>query len=171
MFTVERSIEILRNTPEVLSSMLTGISPVWYESSTREQWGAFDIVGHFVNGDLTDWVPRMRIILSEKKDKTFEPFDRFAQFEQSKGKSLGQLLLEFKDLREKSIEALTKASIENKLDLKGIHPALGEVTLRQLIATWTVHDLNHIMQLTKSLANLYKMEVGPWEEYLSVLKD
>lgn len=133
-------------------------------------WSAFDIVGHLIHGERTDWVPRAQLILSARTDKTFEPFDRFAQFELSKGKTLEQLLDEFTALRKENIEWLrAQPLLPTDLEKKGRHPALGEVTLAQLLATWTVHDLNHLAQVSRVMAKQYKDEVGPWQQYLGVL--
>ncbi|HEX5168048.1 MAG TPA: DinB family protein, partial [Cyclobacteriaceae bacterium] len=136
-----------------------------------QSWSAYDIVGHLIHGEKTDWIPRTEIILSDKQEKAFEPFDRFAQFEASKGKSLNQLLDEFRMLRKKNVEYLRSKNI-TKMDLekKGIHPAFGEVTLSQLLSTWVVHDLNHISQVSRVMAKQYKEEVGPWIEYLRILQ-
>ena len=171
-FTLAKSIEILERTPNVLIAMLQNISADWTSNNEgKETWTVYDIVGHLIQGEKTDWIPRMEIILSDKPDKTFEPFDRFAQFEESKGKSLTQLLDEFKRLRKKNIEHLHSKKVINKnFEEKGIHPAFGEITLSQLLSTWTVHDLNHIAQISRVMAKQYKAEVGPWIEYLKILQ-
>ncbi len=170
-FTVEKSIEILERTPEVLEAMLKNVSAEWTEKTEGgKTWNVFDVLGHLVHGEKTDWVPRMKIILSDTPDKTFEPFDRFAQFEESRGKTLSQLLDEFKGLRKKNIGILRSKKLTGKnLEEKGVHPAFGEVTLAQLLATWTVHDLDHIAQISRVMAKQYKEEVGPWIEYLRIL--
>lgn len=170
-FTIEKSIEILERTPEVLEAMLKNISPEWIEKTEGgETWNVFDVLGHLVHGEKTDWIPRMEIILSDARDKTFEPFDRFAQFEESNGKTLSQLLDEFKELRKKNIGVLRSKNLADKnLEEKGIHPAFGEVTLAQLLATWIVHDLDHIAQISRVMAKQYKEAVGPWREYLKIL--
>ncbi len=171
-FTLERSMEILERTPDVLNTMLQNISPEWTSNNEGEQtWNAYDIIGHLIHGERTDWIPRAEIILSEKHDKKFEPFNRLAQFEESKEKSLTQLLDEFKTLREKNIEYLRSKKLTDKnLEEKGIHPTFGEVTLSQLLSTWVVHDLNHIAQISRVMAKQYKEEVGPWIEYLRILQ-
>ena len=171
-FTIEKSIEILQRTPNVLNAMLQNISADWTSNNEGiETWSVYDIIGHLIQGEKTDWIPRIEIILSQKPDRTFEPFDRFAQFKESKGKSLTQLLDEFKILRKKNIDNLLSKKITNKnLEEKGIHPALGEVTLSQLISTWVLHDLNHIAQISRVMAKQYKAEVGPWTEYLRILQ-
>ena len=170
-FTVEKSIEILERTPEVLDAMLKDISAEWTEKSEGgETWSAFDVLGHLIHGEKTDWIPRMEIILSDGPDKTFEPFDRFAQFEESKGKTLSQLLDEFRRLRKKNIDLLLSKKLTGKnLEEKGVHPAFGQITLAQLLAAWTVHDLDHIAQISRVMAKRYKEEVGPWVEYLRIL--
>ena len=171
-FKIDKTIEILERTPEILIVMLQGISPEWTTNNEGgETWNAYDIIGHLIHGEKTDWIPRMEIILSSKQDKTFVPFDRFAQFENSKGKSLAQLLAEFKTLRQKNMELLhSKKLTENDLTATGIHPAFGEVTLAQLLSAWTVHDLNHIAQISRVMAKHYKVDTGPWVEYLSILQ-
>lgn len=173
-FTVEKSIEILERTPEVLEAMLKGISAEWTENNEGgETWSVFDVVGHLIQGEKTDWIPRLEIILADapqQQDKTFEPFDRFAQFEESRGKTLLELLDEFKRLRQKNIGVLRSKNLTvETFAEKGVHPAFGEVTLAQLLATWTVHDLNHIAQISRVMAKQYKEEVGPWIEYLKIL--
>lgn len=170
-FTIEKSIEILELTPEVLEVMLKNVSPEWTENNEGgETWNVFDVLGHLVHGEKTDWIPRTEIILSDAPDKTFEPFDRFAQFEESKGKKLRELLDEFKRLRQKNIDVLRSKKLNGKnLEETGVHPAFGEVTLAQLLATWTVHDLDHIAQISRVMAKQYKEDVGPWAEYLRIL--
>jgi hypothetical protein len=171
-FTIEKSVEILERTPNVLNTMLQNISIDWTSNNEGgETWSVYDIIGHLIHGEKTDWIPRAEIILSEKPDKTFEPFDRFAQFKESEGKSLTQLLDEFKILRNKNIEHLRSKKLTDKnLEERGIHPAFGEVTLSQLLSTWAVHDLNHIAQISRVMAKQYKAEVGPWIEYLRILQ-
>src|SRR5688572_22174629 len=148
-FSLEKSIEILERTPNVLHTMLHGISSNWtLNNEGGETWSAFDVVGHLIHGEKADWVSRAEIILSENPDKKFEPFDRFAQFEESKGKTLSQLLDEFKLLRKKNIgRLLSKNLTEKDFEKTGIHPAFGEVSLSQLLSTWAAHDLDHIAQI------------------------
>jgi hypothetical protein len=170
-FTIEKSIEILERTPAVLEAMLGGVSADWTEiNEGGETWTVFDVLGHLVHGEKTDWVPRAEIILSDSKDKTFKPFDRFAQFEESRGKTLAELLTEFKELRRKNVEVLRLKKLTGvNLEQTGVHPAFGEVTLAQLLATWTVHDLDHVAQVSRVMAKQYKEAVGPWAEYLKIL--
>lgn len=170
-FELAKAVEILSRTPDIVETMLNGLSDEWIKPNEGgETWSPYDIVGHYIHGEKTDWVSRMEIILSDKAEKSFEPFDRFAQFTNSNGKSLVELLDEFKQLRKENIEKLRSANIsEPDLEKTGIHPAFGIVTLKQLLATWVVHDLSHINQLSRVLAKQYDAEVGPWKEYLGVL--
>lgn len=171
-FTLEKSIEILERTPSVLHIMLQDISVDWTANNEGEDtWSVYDIIGHLIHGEKTDWMPGTEIILSQNSNKTFKPFNRFAQFEESKGKTLTQLLDEFSMSRQKNIERLRSKNITNRdLAQSGIHPAFGEVTLSQLLATWAVHDLNHIAQIARVMAKQYNSEVGPWVEYLRILQ-
>ena len=171
-FDLAKSIEILERTPDVLIVMLQNIADDWTSNNEGlETWNVYDIIGHLIEGEKTDWIPRMEIVLSDKPDKTFEPFDRFAQFEVSKGKSLKELLEEFKGLRKKNLEHLFSKKLTTKdYEKKGIHPTFGEVTLSQLLSTWTVHDLNHIAQISRVMAKQYKVEVGPWIKFLKILQ-
>jgi hypothetical protein len=170
-FSLERSIEILERTPGVLDTMLNNVSSSWTSPNEGgDSWSVYDVVGNLIHGEKTDWIPRARIILSESSNKAFESFDRFAQFEASKGKSLDQLLAEFKEARKKNIAELRSWNLQEKdFTKKGIHPAFGDVTLAQLLSTWVVHDLNHIAQISRVMAKQYKTAVGPWVEYLGIL--
>lgn len=170
-FNLDHCIEILSRTPAVLDSLLGGLSDEWIHSNEGEAtWSPFDIVGHLIHGDKTDWIPRMEVILSDGPDKKFDPFDRFAQFEVSKGKNFRQLLDEFKALRKENIGILkSKNLVAQDLLKTGIHPEFGEVRLEQLLATWTAHDLSHLAQITRVMARQYTREVGPWKQYLSIL--
>jgi hypothetical protein len=172
IFSLSHSLEILERTPGALIAMLHNISDEWTSvNEGGETWSVFDILGHLVHGEKTDWVPRMDIILSDNPGKLFEPFDRFAQTEDSKGKNLSQLLDEFKILRENNMQHLRSKNLASADLLKtGVHPSFGEVTLAQLLATWTVHDLNHLAQISRVMATQYKSEVGPWIAYLGILQ-
>lgn len=170
--TVIKSIEILEKTPSVLIQLLTNLSEEYtHTNEGAETWSVYDVIGHLIHGEQTDWMIRVNIILNGIEPKKFEVFDRFAQFENSKGKTLAQLLMAFKELRNANIQQLKNLNI-NDVDLEktGNHPAFGRVTLSQLLATWVVHDLNHISQITRIMAHQYKNEVGPWIEYLRILK-
>lgn len=171
-FQIEKAVEILAQTPAVVKSLLENLSGEWLENAPdSESWSAFDVVGHLIHGEETDWIPRAEIILAQAENSTFQPFDRFAQLEKSKGKTLNELIENFTALRAKNLKTLREMNLtEEKLQLKGIHPELGEVTLEQLLATWTVHDLNHLKQLVTVLANKYAENVGVWKQYLSILQ-
>ncbi len=167
-----QSIEILERTPRVLTSLLQNLSPEWTtRNEGGETWTVYDVVGHLVIGELTDWIPRMDIILSDQPNKEFPPFDRFAQAEYSKGKTLTHLLLEFEALRRMNLQHLRSLNISAAdLEKTGIHPAFGAVSLQQLLSTWTVHDLNHLAQISRVMASQYIAEVGPWVAYLRILQ-
>jgi DinB superfamily len=171
-FSLEKSIEILDRTPAVLSTLLKGIAQDWTSNNEgKDTWSVYDIIGHLIHGEKTDWVPRAKIILSQNSNKNFEVFDRFAQFEESKEKSLTELLDEFDRLRKENLDWLRSAKItEDDLEKKGFHPAFGEVTLSQLLATWAVHDLNHIAQIARVMSKQYQSAVGPWTAYLKILQ-
>jgi hypothetical protein len=171
-FDLTRSIEILQQTPYTLMRMLEDLSSEWTRSSEDpEHWAPYDVIGHLIHGEETDWIPRLEIILAQSEKRTFTPFDRLAQFERSKGKTLSDLLTEFAHLRSANVEKLRRLQLTpEQLALKGMHPALGEVTLEQLLATWTVLDLNHIRQIVTHMARQYDAEVGPWKQYLSILQ-
>ncbi|HLM61918.1 MAG TPA: DinB family protein [Pyrinomonadaceae bacterium] len=171
-FQIEQAVEILSQTPATVKSLLGNLSGDWVENTEMsENWSAFDVVGHLIHGEETDWIPRAEIILAQNENPTFESFDRFAQFEKSKGKTLNELLEIFAALRAKNLSRLHEMNLtEEKLKLKGIHPELGEVTLEQLLATWAVHDLTHIKQIVTVLAQKYADNVGVWKQYLSILQ-
>jgi uncharacterized damage-inducible protein DinB len=171
-FDLKKSLEILERTPAVLSTMLNGISPGWTSvNEGGESWSVYDIVGHLVHGERTDWIPRTKIILSLDSDRRFASFDREAQFKESNGKSLSQLLEDFRALREENTQYLRLQELTYQaLQKKAIHPAFGEVSLSELLATWVVHDLNHIAQISRVMARQYESAVGPWTAYLGILK-
>ena len=172
MFTLKEAIEILERTPNVLEQLLSGLSENWlYKNEGGESWSPFDIVGHLIHGEENDWINRTKHILEEKPGP-FVPFNRFAHLEKSKGKTISQLLEEFKSLRSKSLETLRGLNLtEDDLNKKGEHPAFNEVTLKQLLSTWVVHDLGHIRQAVRAMAKQYMYDVGPWAEYLPVLRE
>lgn len=170
-FKLENAVEVLEQTPQTLQRLLGSLSNDWTQTSGNEDdWAPFDVIGHLIHADKTDWLPRAEIILAQGENRTFVPFDRFAQFVDSEGKDLANLLDEFKTLRAASLTKLRSWNLTNDtLRLRGMHPELGEVTLEQLLATWVVHDLNHIAQISRGLAKHYRDTVGPWKEYLSIL--
>lgn len=168
---LEHAVEILERTPAVLNQLVSGLSDGWVMMNEGpETWSPYDIVGHLIHGEESDWIPRARIILEHGEARAFEPFDGSAQFEKSKGKSLSELLDRFAVLRRRSLEELRELRLtQDSLDKRGLHPDLGTVTLGQLLATWTVHDLSHISQMTRVMCKQYGGAVGPWKEYLPVL--
>jgi uncharacterized damage-inducible protein DinB len=170
-FDIQKSIEILERTPVVLKTLLTGLNEEWVMNNEgTETFSPYDVIGHLIHGEKTDWIVRTKIILEPGISKPFTPWDRFAQFENSKGKTLQQLLDEFDMLRKENLDWLRSFNLsENDLDKKGMHPALGKVTLRNLLATWVVHDLTHIAQITRVMAKQYKEEIGPWNEFFRIL--
>jgi DinB superfamily len=170
-YSISGAIEILQRTPATLSALLSGVSDAWtLPNEGPDTFSPYDVVGHLIHGEKTDWVPRAQRILEFGTDKTFDVYDRFAQYEASKGKSLQQLLDEFAELRKQNIIWLQGLGLtETDLDKKGMHPSLGEVTLRNLLATWVVHDLTHLAQVTRVMAKQYKDEMGPWPQYFRIL--
>jgi hypothetical protein len=172
-FQVEQAASMLRRTPAVLRALLENASPEWL--SSRRAPGAFspfDVVGHLVHGERANWIPRLRLILEQGSARPFEPFDRFAMVEASRGKAAGELLAEFESLRAASLEDLAGFRLDpEKLARQGLHPEFGRVTAGQLIATWVVHDLGHLAQIAQALAHRYTEDVGPWKAYLSILRD
>jgi hypothetical protein len=170
-FDLKKSVEILNKTPYVLETLLHGLSEEWTHSNEGpDTWSPFDVIGHLIHGEKTDWITRMEIILSKGTAQKFDSFDRFAQFEESKGKSLTQLLEEFKSIRKKNLALLeSKKLTVADLQKKGMHPVFGEVTLEQLLATWAAHDLGHLGQIARVMAKQYKTAVGPWRQYLPIL--
>ena len=170
-FDIAEAIAILSRTPAVLDALLRSLPPAWVQAHEGgETWSPFDVVGHLVHGEQTDWIPRARIILADGEGRTFVPFDRLAQFQASAGRTLPSLLDDFARLREANVRELSSFNLSDAdLDRPGRHPAFGAVTLRQLLATWVAHDFDHIIQISRVLARQYADEVGPWREYLRVI--
>lgn len=170
-FSVNSAVEILSQTPSTISSLLGGLSSEWTRGTdNRDDWSPYDVVGHLIHSDETNWIPRAKVILANGSDRSFVDFDRFGQFEKARGRILSELLLEFSRVRTLSIETLNSWDLTpEKLSLTGIHPEFGEVTLEQLLSTWVVHDLGHIKQMVTYLARRYSEDVGPWKKYLSIL--
>ena len=171
-FELEKATEVLGRTPAVVRSMVSGLSDDWTASSElKDVWGVFDVVGHLIHADETDWIPRAEVILAQGEDRDFPPFDRFGQFEKSRGKTLSELLDEFDAIRKECIATVRGWELtDEKLELRGVHPEFGEVSLRRLLATWVVHDLTHIRQIATIMAKKYEDAVGPWKAYLSILQ-
>lgn len=170
-FDLDDAIAVLHRTPATLRALLGGLPDAWiHRDEGPETFTAFDNVGHLVHGERADWIPRARIILAQGEDRRFAPYDRFAQVHESAGKSLTQLLEEFAALRAGNLVTLRGWRLTaREFALEGEHPALGRVTLRQLLATWVAHDLGHVAQIARVMAKQYRDEVGPWQAYLPVL--
>jgi hypothetical protein len=165
------TIAVLSRTPAALDALLRDLPEVWTRrSEDGDTWSAFDVIGHLIHGERTDWMPRAKIILQFAETRAFDPFDRFAQRKESEGKSLGQLLDEFVFLRAANLDELKALKLTPEdLGRRGRHPALGSVTLSQLLATWAAHDLTHLHQVSRIMAHQYRAAVGPWSAYLGVL--
>ena len=170
-YSLERSYEILDRTPAVLQALLAGLPDDWVmPNEGPETFSPYDVIGHLVHGEKTDWVVRAKMILEFGNTQTFVKWNRFAQYEESKGKSLQQLLDEFAAMRKENMLWFKALNLtEDDLDRKGMHPVLGDVTLRHLLATWVVHDLTHIAQITRVMAKQYKSEMGPWPQFFRIL--
>ena len=171
-FNLELTIALLVRTPAALNAFLRDLPSEWtFTNEGENTWSAFDVVGHLVHGERTDWMPRAKMILQFSETQTFVPFDRLAQQRESKGKSLPQLLDEFASLRAANLRELRALNLQPlDFDRRGRHPSLGIVTLSQLLATWAVHDLTHLHQISRIFAHQYRDAVGPWSAYLGVLR-
>ncbi|HUS19482.1 MAG TPA: DinB family protein [Terriglobales bacterium] len=168
-FNLEEAISVLERTPKVLEVWLRGLPPGWTTQNEGGQtWSPYDVVGHLIHGETSDWIPRIQRILQHGESVPFDKFDREAQFRESKGKTLEQLLGEFAELRAKNLEDLRSLKLD--LAAKGKHQALGTVTMENLLATWVAHDLTHVSQISRVMAHQYRDAVGPWVEFLGVLK-
>jgi hypothetical protein len=168
---MEEAVAILGRTPATLDALLRGLPDGWIAAHEGgETWSPFDVIGHLIHGERTDWVPRAKTILEHGEARPFEKFDRLAQFTESKGRTLASLLDEFAMRRQESLRELEAMRLTDAdLDRRGRHPELGIVTLRQLLATWVAHDLDHVVQISRVLARQYSDEVGPWRAYLRVV--
>jgi DinB superfamily len=172
-FELSAAMDLLRRTPATLRALLDGVGDDWAGSREGPRtFSPFDVVGHLIDGEETDWIPRARIILARGPDPRFEPYDRFRHQGRNAGRTLDSLLTEFAELRAANLSLLGTWRLgEAELDLPGNHPSLGAVTLRQLLAAWVVHDLGHLAQVSRVMAKQYRDEVGPWVPYLPVLTD
>jgi hypothetical protein len=172
-FNLVEAMAALTRTPAALKAMLSGLPRNWTENNEGpETWSPYDVIGHLIHGERVDWISRAKIILEHGEARPFDPFDRFAQFEESKGKKLEDLLDEFAALRERNLATLREMNIgAGDLEKTGQHPALGRVTLKELLATWVTHDLDHVAQVARTMAKQYTSEVGPWQAYISILHD
>ena len=172
-FDLEQAFGVLARTPGTLRVLLLGIDEAWERGTEGpETFSPFDNLGHLIDGEETDWMERARVILARGESVRFEPYDRFRHRKLNAGKSLEQLLDRFSELRAENLRVLRSWNLtDNQLELPGLHPTLGPVTLRQLLATWVVHDLGHIAQVSRVMAKQYREEVGPWVAFLPVLTD
>jgi hypothetical protein len=170
-FVLSEATGILARTPTTLDALLRGLPDSWISAHEGgETWGPFDVVGHLIHGERRDWMQRTKMILTQGEAQVFEPFDRVAQFTASAGRALSDLLDDFAKLRASNLTELASFHLaETDLDRLGRHPAFGPVTLRQLLATWVAHDLDHIVQISRALARQYTDEVGPWAAYLRII--
>jgi hypothetical protein len=168
---LQQTIALLSRTPSTINALLRDLPQTWtLRNEGGKTWSPFDIVGHLIHGERTDWMPRARMILQHGESRTFDPFDRLAQERESEGESLGGLLDEFARLRTENLDALGAMKLQPEdFERRGSHPALGVVTLSQLLATWAVHDMTHLHQLSRVMAYQYREVVGPWSAYLGVL--
>ena len=172
IFNLEEAVGVLRHTPATVAALLDSIPDTLARATEGDgTWSPYDVVGHLIHGERTDWIPRARHILA-CETSPFEPFDRSAQFVESADQSLDELLATFKDLRSRNVAELVAMNLDDT-DLRrtGLHPELGVVTLSQLLATWVVHDLDHVAQISRTMAKVYAEAVGPWQAYLSILRD
>jgi hypothetical protein len=169
-FRLDHALEVLSRTPAVLQAWLSGLSEPWiFGRYGPDTFHPFDVVGHLIHGERTDWIPRVRLILEYGDSRPFEPFDRFAMRAATRGAPLSELLDDFAALRAENLAALRSLQLTPAhLQRRGLHPALGSVTLAQLLATWVAHDLNHLHQVAKAMAFQYRDETGPWQAYLGV---
>jgi len=168
---LEDSIALLGRTPAALNALLRDLPESWTACNEGDNtWSAFDVVGHLIHGERTDWMPRVERILNFGESRAFDPFDRFAQAQQSQGKTLPQLLDEFAGLRSENLGKLRALNLRSEdFGKKGRHPALGVVTLSELLATWAAHDLTHLHQISRIMGYQYREAVGPWKAYLGVM--
>jgi uncharacterized damage-inducible protein DinB len=170
-YQYDQAVAVLRRTPATLTALLSGLPDAWtHRREGPDTWSAYDIVGHLLHGEEGDWIGRTRMILDHGDSRPFESFNRTAMFEDSRGKTLDQLLAAFAVARASNLETLASLDLTpEKLALKGLHPSLGKVTLANLLATWVAHDLNHMGQIVEVMAHQYEDAVGPWKVYLGIL--
>jgi hypothetical protein len=168
---MDEAVAVLSRTPATLDAMLRGLPDGWIAAHEGgDTWSPFDIIGHLVHGERTDWMPRIRSVLEHGATRAFDSFDRFAQFAESQGRSLDDLLDDFAALRRGNLDALSALRLRPAdLERSGRHPQLGPVTLGQLVATWVAHDLDHVTQIARVMARQYADEVGPWRAYLRIV--
>ena len=169
---LDEAVAILERTPASLTALLKDLPERWIQATEGTgTWSPYDVIGHLIHGERTDWIPRARHIMAGDS-RPFEPFDRMAQSRNNQAKSLGELLVTFAELRKQNLATLLEMNVTNEdLHRRGLHPELGAVTLGQLLATWVVHDLDHVGQIARTMAKVYSEATGPWSAYLSILRD
>ncbi len=169
---MKEAIEVLERTPQTLENFLSGLSQDWLQCDEGEgTWNAIEVIEHLIEGEKNNWIPRLEFILQEGGNRPFPPFDRYSHLTDRSQLSIDQKLQEFKEIRMKNIRKLkSRVEPDLHLELKGLHPEFGTVTIRELLSTWVVHDLTHIAQIVRVMAERYRADVGPWKEYLGILK-
>lgn len=170
-FELDKAKEVLQRTPATLNALLCDLPNDWtLANEGPETFSPYDVIGHLIEGEENDWIPRARIILEQGEARPFDKFDRFAMYEKSRGKSLAELLAQFEQLRGESLRQLDEMNLTPELlQKRGSHPALGAVTLSQLLSAWVVHDLGHIRQIVRVMAKQYREAIGPWTTYLTIV--
>lgn len=172
-FELDKAKEVLQRTPATLNALLNDLPNDWVLANEGpETFSPYDVIGHLIEGEENDWIPRARIILEQGEARPFDKFDRFAMYEKSRGKSLSELLVQFQQRRSESLRQLDEMHLTpDLLQKRGSHPALGVVTLSQLLSAWVVHDLGHIRQIVRVMAKQYREAIGPWTAYLSIVEN
>ncbi|UOE95799.1 DinB family protein [Alkalihalobacillus sp. LMS39] len=170
-FSLPEAIEVLERTPKTLEALLSGLSTAWLTCREGEKtWNAKEVVEHFIYAEKQNWIPRLQTILEQTENKAFPPFDRFAHLQQASGSKMEERITEFHQLRQQNIAKLKQlVTVDQQLELTGIHPEFGEVKTKELLATWVVHDLTHLAQIGRVMAKRYSDDVGPWKAYISIL--
>ncbi|MCM3018028.1 DinB family protein [Priestia megaterium] len=171
-FNLKEAIEILENTPQTLEKLLSGLSAGWLQCNEGEgTWNTSEVIEHLIEAEKNNWIPRLEFILQKGKEGAFPPFDRYAHLNKESANSIKERLLEFKKVRIQNLHQLKLlVKHEKHLEVRGEHPEFGEVKVRELLSTWVAHDLTHIAQIVRVMAERYREDVGPWEEYLGILK-
>ncbi|QQE75061.1 DinB family protein [Brevibacillus composti] len=170
-FSMSEAIEVLERTPQSLAHLLAGLSDSWLQCNEGEEtWNAREVIEHLVEAEKWNWIPRLEMILQDGESNSFPPFDRFSHLQKSADSSLEEKLQEFQSLRTENLQKLKELIRPEHLELTGVHPALGPVKAREVISTWVVHDLTHTAQIVRVMAGRYRADVGPWIEYLGILK-
>ncbi len=172
-FQLEKSVELLSRAPKIYRAFFYELKSDWGQVTEGEgKWSAYNIVGHLIHGEKTDWIPRAKIILGESEDKSFEPYDRFAQEKLYATQTIEELLREFETVRASNLKELNSWNLTDQdLQKEGIHPEFGKVSLKELLATWTIHDQVHLNQISRTLVKHYAKDIGPWANYINLLKE